>query len=57
MPLSKSASKKAVSSNIRKESEAGKPEKVAVAIALSEQDRAKAKLAEERKKVKVETRK
>lgn len=43
MPLKKSASKRAVGPNIRKEIEAGKPQKQAVAIALSVQDRAKTK--------------
>lgn len=37
MPLIHSASKKAVGKNIKKEEEAGKPKKQAVAIALSEQ--------------------
>ena len=41
MPLKKSASKKAVSANIRTEMAAGKPQKQAVAIALSIQRRAK----------------
>ena len=35
MPLVKSSSKKAVSENIRREMAAGKPQKQAVAIALS----------------------
>lgn len=43
MPLKKSASKKAVSENIRTEMAAGKPQKQAVAIALDVQRRAKAK--------------
>lgn len=43
MPLIKSASKKAVSENVRREMKAGKPQKQAVAIALSVQRRAKAK--------------
>lgn len=43
MPLVKSASKKAVSENIRREMKAGKPQKQAVAIALSVQRRAKKK--------------
>jgi hypothetical protein len=41
MPLEKSASKKAVSTNIKKEVAAGKPQKQAVAIALSTQREAK----------------
>ena len=43
MPLKKSASKKAVSGNIKTEMEAGKPQKQAVAIALEVQRRAKKK--------------
>lgn len=34
MPLVKGSSRKAISRNIEKEREAGKPEKVAVAIAM-----------------------
>lgn len=45
MPLKKSASKKAVSDNIRAEMKAGKPQKQAVAIALDVQRRAKGKKA------------
>lgn len=41
MPLVKSASKAAVSKNIRTEIAAGRPQKQAVAIALSTADRAK----------------
>lgn len=41
MPLIKSASKKAVSENIRREMHAGKPQKQAIAIAMSTQRRAK----------------
>jgi hypothetical protein len=41
MPLVKSPSKKAVSLNIRAEIKAGKPQKQAVAIALSVQRQAK----------------
>ena len=43
MPLVKSASKKAVSENIKREMKAGKPQKQAVAIALSVQRQAKKK--------------
>ena len=43
MPLKKSASKKAVSSNIRKMVEEGRPQKQAVAIALDTQRKAKGK--------------
>lgn len=43
MPLKKSASKKAVSANIKTEMAAGKPQKQAVAIALSVQRKAKGK--------------
>lgn len=41
MPLIKSKSKEAVSKNIRTEVQSGKPQKQAVAIALSVQRRAK----------------
>jgi len=41
MPLKKSASKKAVSENIKTEMKAGKPQKQAIAIALSVQSEAK----------------
>ncbi len=40
MPLVKSKSKKAVSENIKREMEAGKPQKQAIAIALDVQRRA-----------------
>jgi len=43
MPLAKSASKKAVSKNIKTEIAAGKPQKQAVAIALSVQRKAKSR--------------
>ncbi|HMF38296.1 MAG TPA: hypothetical protein VKF17_16755 [Isosphaeraceae bacterium] len=45
MPLKQSGGKKAVSANIRTEIAAGKPQKQAVAIALSVQRRAAAKRA------------
>lgn len=44
MPLVKSASKKAVSENIRREVSSGVPQKQAVAIALDVQRRAQGKL-------------
>ena len=43
MPLKKSASKAAFKSNIKAEVKAGKPVKQAVAIAYSEQHKAKGK--------------
>ena len=43
MPLIKSASKKAVGTNIKTEEQAGKPRRQAIAIALDVQRRAKGK--------------
>ncbi len=43
MPLTKSKSKKAISSNIKTEMAAGKPQKQAVAIALNVARKAKKK--------------
>ena len=43
MPLWKSSKKEAVGENIKREEAAGKPQKQAVAIALSVQDKAKAR--------------
>ena len=49
MPLKKSASKAAVGENIRREVAAGRPQKQAVAIALSVQRKARGASAQKRK--------
>ena len=49
MPLAKGRSKKVVSSNIKKEIAAGKPQKQAVAIALSVARKSGAKIPKKKK--------
>lgn len=53
MPLVKSASKKAVGENIKREEEAGKPRKQAIAIALDVARRAGAKIPKKHKESKM----
>jgi hypothetical protein len=50
MPLEKSKSKKAIGRNIKREMEAGKPQKQAVAIALNTARKAGAKVPKKSKK-------
>lgn len=50
MPLKKDSSKKSVSENIKTEMKAGKPQKQAIAIALSTQRKAKGQKAKKSKK-------
>lgn len=50
MPLIKGNSKKAISANIKTEIRAGKPRRQAVAIALSEADKAKVRKTKKRGK-------
>jgi len=52
MPLIKSKSKKAISKNIKTEMAAGKPQKQAVAIALSVARKAGGKISQKKKKQK-----
>lgn len=49
MPLKKGKSRKVVSSNIKTEMEHGKPQKQAIAIALSEARRSGAKIPKKKK--------
>jgi len=50
MPLIKSASKKAIGKNIKREEDAGKPKKQSIAIALNVARKAGAKIPQKGKK-------